>query len=282
MSIGIYNGYILPKMSMEEMISFSKKHKEKIFEIVEVEFYTDLAKKFTIEYDINLIEPIRNLDLNLKKIIEVIIEDIKKNIDNSIIRNTRIDFDYESILYFLPNDTNTLVGFFCENENIQKYWNSIPNVKSYYYQNSNDKPKNISVKKWEKRYDDWKKALGGNFGSFSENGLKYTLSEIKIDILFFYRLEKMLKYIPTYDDRCEKIAKKIFINQYYKTHKDPNDPSLQTMLFFDAKEELKNNPNNDEYITILENIKNKLPKEITMDTIKNAMYVINEKLDIQV
>lgn len=30
MSIGIYNGYILPKMSMEEMISFSKKHKENI------------------------------------------------------------------------------------------------------------------------------------------------------------------------------------------------------------------------------------------------------------
>lgn len=97
MSIQIYNGYILPKMSMEEMISFSKKHKEKIFEIVEVEFYKDLANEFINKYDINLIEPIHNLELNLKKIIEVIIEDIKKNIDNSIIRNTRIDFDYKYI-----------------------------------------------------------------------------------------------------------------------------------------------------------------------------------------
>jgi hypothetical protein len=262
-------------MTIEEIISFCKTHKKEIQKIVEIEFYKKIAKDFITKYDTNLVTPEKDLNLNLKKIINVIEEDIKNNIKISKVCNNRIDYDFETILYIHHNETNTLVNFFTENEAIIKYWQSINIVKEYYYQDSTDKPTKISKKNWEKRYNDWKNCLD-NFCSISDNGLKYTLSDIDIDFRFFYNYANMLKYIPTYDNRCKKIAQNIFINEYYNKNKNPNINDIQSGLFFEAREELEKNPTNTEYINILNNVKNKIPAEITIDIIKNAKYIINE------
>lgn len=225
MSIKLYNGYKLPKMTAREMIDFCKPIRERLTEM-KIELYsTFLAEQITHYIDdvyVGVIKP-KEEDLKdgakLPKYLGFKFKDENnKKMREARIHNQReLDLDFEFSVSFFPMSRYTLAMTFCENAEMSNYWESLPGVESYYYQNSTDRPNNVTARAWKKRYNDWHNALN-DFGSASENGLSYKLCEHELP--YFMGNEILLKKVPSFDKRLHRVAVNKFESNFMNIELD--------------------------------------------------------------
>ena len=156
----------------------------------------------------------------------------------------------------------------------------LPNFEEYYYQNSTDKPENISTRKWNQRLNDWKKTgilenapinVGLNFRLGNENISYFDSSYVINDFLSKNKISNQKrintlskKYIE--NTAFKRIQKKYslewnqcwrLLNPEYKEHKEYKyeiNKIKKTKTFLNLKKRIANfiinNPIDRKFLTI--------------------------------
>lgn len=208
-------------------------------------------------------------------------------------RDTQIDFGFTLVI--LPNRKSIQVLLFAEQKELIKSFRKMKEVVDYHYQNSCDKPNNITKKNWEKRRADWDYVLGGDgYATPAESGFEYQpynadrLSMIDMDK---NERKKLNRYIPKLEVRAKRIAHRMMHVAY-----ELNNPIITEGLDIheirsagmdrywkycdyersdDGKEELKNGI---EYlIPQLKAFKNFTDFDVKMEFHENTLKILNSE-----
>lgn len=277
------HGYIMKNISLKELTNFNIKHKIEFDTIKTKAFRKKLIKYFIKEYDEMTFKIIKKTDKIGKNILDSIINEIEYELCNpkANIYNKYHDmiFDLKAIYYPL-NKKYILVTFPYVFKEASIYIDNIVEFSDYSYQNSTDKPSDISTKDWNKRIKDWDIVFDNDickngYGDINSGGLQYEFCNKHLKYNDYELNIDMLDYIPTNDIRCEKIAAQLFYEQYLNNITKNNTLKLETheytKHFYDVRALIKKKDS--VYITIYNDI---LPKlhNIDMETLENAVYVI--------
>lgn len=235
MSTKIYNGLKLPNMSVLELNEMYKILRSKLIPIAQEEYYKFVAKIFQsayvyIELGVNICE----YDVDMKALPsnansdEILVFarrqacDIMKKTRNAVLwADAEPDADFEVSLSILPIH-DTILCIPCVNNNIlnkemlgilKKYFH----IEEYGYWDNADKPDEISDDEWNKRKDDWEKALPDTLGVPRQNGFVIRLVDSEFDLT--RQTGGVPKFIMPYvepnDVLCKKAAKQQLIMEKY-------------------------------------------------------------------
>ncbi len=224
MSTKIYNGYY-SNLSLEELLIEFKKFSEVVKKECQTVYLKSLIKD-TIEHFDRLNqkgEPVIFKDLLIKKH-----EECQKKI-SSLKDFERawglVEMDLLTNCAVFPMEDKTLILWYCEIREITKLWNDLPFIHDYYYQNSTDRPDNISEAGWNKRIEDWNIALGGDgWGKPIDNGYIFTFHRREIPLLyiiedkFVYDLNVVTGIPDSFVIPDEKRKKKILLSKLLNEH----------------------------------------------------------------
>lgn len=223
MSTKIYNGYYT-KLKLEPLLL---KLKEVLIEFnkLKIEGYTKfLSNKITKEIDKKYFKGEDFLQKNIvheiyKKHTELVLESQKTHM------RLLDEFDFSANCCIFPCGNKTLILFYSDNKDVLNMWENLDFIFDYHYQNSCDKPDDISKREWKSREKNWDKVLGGNgWGVPSQNGYTFTLSEIYLPNI--YSIKNDLKnYIPSDDYRATKIIQDKYIESKFQEIKKNEDIS---------------------------------------------------------
>lgn len=202
MSTKIYNGYKL-NVTWPELMPYLKKIKKE-FEIIRQELaLTHMAQKLTNQIDLSLcgFEDKKEIKLWL---MPIELRDEAERAQNSA--SLLAGRDYSANLLVLPHEGHFLVLFY--DNGCREYtakWESLPEVSDYHYQNSTDKPEEISEPDWDSRKIAWDQVLPGS-GIPSENGLTFDLLNSKN----WYSLssKEIFNFVPPYENRVHAVVER--------------------------------------------------------------------------
>lgn len=204
MSTKIYNGYKIKSQSLDDAIEKIFHHKEKIKNLIKNQICYDLLS-IALEnyYDFYLQEifqETKNKDLSSSSIGLIMENDNQEDKINLSIclfpkkENIKNESYYLMMLYLDKYEK------IIEENNILKDLN----ITEYAYWDNTDQLENITRKEWEKRKDDWNKALGDD-GIPSNNSVIIELLRINQKELIFYKRKDEI--IDLLKDAYEKMQK---------------------------------------------------------------------------
>lgn len=265
MSTKIYNGYCMPK-SLDLLEDFMIDFREKGQEII-IQNLTKLTAGLT-SYNV---DRFFFGTLDDEQLADCAISKVMRHIDNEYktIRTTRqrnplFDFECEISVLVPKNSEKTLLMLFTEQKELKELFESYEYIKEYFYWDNTDMLETVSEEEWKQRSKDWDAALPGS-GVPARNGLTF---ELVGDYLPIIDVEDILGNMPSFEDRCKKVAKEK-VSSYIK------DQSVWDKLksgsgyqFLQAVQEFEKS---DEGIAafneLMEKAKETLPKDLTREII---------------
>jgi hypothetical protein len=138
-------------------------------------------------------------------------EDFKKNFERNSINLT------SSVMFFAGND-KILFKIFGEIPEVISYFENLPNVIDYHYQNQCDPPDNINEDDYNKRGDEWDEAVPNKY---SDTGFIFEIFENDNWNVIFDE-----NYIPTNEIRLKKIGRTLlWVEVSDKFNKENTDKS---------------------------------------------------------
>lgn len=164
-------------------------------------------------------------------------------------RDSTINFRCECVM--IPHNNFTLILFYSDIDDMIEYWESLPFIEDYHYQDSTDKPKKIKKKDWNQRNIDWDEALGYELPSTV--GLNYTFTDNFIKYSYMFDL---VKYKLSLEIRAEKL----YEHNYMKLRKFE-----KTYDYLDALDEFHEYKKTEKYKTELNRLMIKLNNNITFN-----------------
>lgn len=267
MSIKVYNGFRLTKMNISEICNLMNSIKQDIYNKNKEE----LIKNF-IQYRFELIDSILlNRKSHTKDILWRLYFDLKdKDYDNFrfvddlekdllnlykvLCKNDtayrQVDFDKSCNINLYPIKENKILGLFLSEDisYLEKMIKKNTKVFDYHYQNSTDRPSNISYRLWKVRYKDW-------INTINYNNDEYLFFPIfdnyeQIDILQkifkdFQQKNILTKYFKNFShkERFYDIARNkfldILVNKYIRINQNPNDDKQNTYQYMRASREAR-------------------------------------------
>lgn len=226
MSTKIYNGYYSEKNITELLIMFGdiKKNFEKLKELSYLKY---VAHKSIFKYDHESI--VLNQPISLK--------DIKKDVHDKALgkikdvvrqgmREPDVDFEVTCAVY--PMRGKTLILFYAENKEMTNFWENLEDIHDYHYQNSCDKPDDISNVEWNRRRKNWDKVFNP---TPSKTCYTYTFSSV--DLPYYIDNDKLNKVIPSKSERAARIVSSKFIAAHIENQKQQN-PSVEAFASYYA------------------------------------------------
>lgn len=271
MSTKIYNGYIFTdypslyalRLRMERLRRKVQKEISKQLLLLTASKCVNLIDKIALG------EYVGNKKSTILHEVKSEIEDRYKKIEEKRMRDP--DYDFYFTLQILPIRGKILAMAFCERKILEKL-DGISWLKPYPYWNSTEKPDNISDKEWEQRRIDWDKALGEN-SIPSQNGFKVEFTLPYLYYPYFPCAEKLLKLIPSFDDRLEKITRRKVIDLIVKKFVEENNGEFRGSFVFNAIDCLEK----PEYEELIHKTKSeifeKIPKEITEEMLLQEITI---------
>lgn len=219
MSTKIYNGYVLPKQSMEELLVFCKdmgnRMKEKKQNII-IKTLATMIIHMLDSTSAGLADKVKLGEKALgKSLYGNALESLRSRIDkrNKFERDPQFDFGCNIMLF--PMEDKVLCLLYCEHSELEKIWNE--NVQEYHYQNQTDKPDEISNEEWEQRRKDWNEALGGDgWGRPIDNGFKFTFTDEEVSYPYPV-IEEVIAELPSFEERLAEISKEKYVSDYIKS-----------------------------------------------------------------
>lgn len=268
MSTKIYNGYKMPK-SLDLLQDFMMDFREKGQEIT-IKNLTKLTAGLT-SYNVDRfffgsLDDVQLADCAISKVWRYIDDEYKK-VRTTRQRNPLFDFECEISVLVPKNSDKTLLMLFTEQKDLKELFESYEYIEEYYYWNNSDPLETVTEEEWEQRSKDWDAALPDS-GVPARNGL--TL-ELVGDYLPIIDVEDVLENMPSFEDRCKKVAKER-VASYMKDQSVwdelKNGKSGSAYKFFQAVKEFENS---DEGVAafneLMAKAKEKLPKELTREII---------------
>lgn len=182
-----YDGYILDKnYSFMELNEIMKKFRKIAVNYCEKAILEQTVYQFLYFYHFReihsdvrikeLIEKAKDINDPLKKLWEYTLEEdwsglyfqthlyLAHEIDefNRFPDIMNAEFDYRCELVFFPTKAGILAMYF-GNDKVRYMLESTKYFKKFFYQNSTDRPENISEKEWNYRLETWEKALAPDY-----------------------------------------------------------------------------------------------------------------------
>jgi len=236
MSTKIYNAY-RTSLSLEKLLIKFKEAQPTFQSLKEKKYYTFWFNK-TIElydeYKFGFFKPELNplpQWIKNKSEKQILLYQIYKYVEENIIiekvnnfknSHREPDLDYMFSVVILPKGRKNLVLAFTDDKEMLDIFEKFDFLEDYHYQNSTDKPDNISQRNWNKRRKDWDYVLGGNgWGKPIHCGLSYTFTTDTEP--FSYKEEKediFNQTLPSKEDRAKNILYMKFFTQHYKPGED--------------------------------------------------------------
>lgn len=272
MSTKIYNGMKLPNMSVFELNEMYKILRSKLIPIAQQEYYKFVAKIYQAAYvyvklGVNICE--YNIDMtNLPPKAdsdEILLFakreacDIISKTRNAVLwSDAEPDADFEVSLCVLPIP-ETILCIPCANNNelskeLHRILKEYFHVEEYGYWDNTDKPDELTDDEWDKRRDDWNKALPDALGVPRQNGFVIKLVDSEFDLT--KRLGGDPKFIMPYVESdevlCKKAAKEHFVKEKYTeyVHDFESDENISVYKAWRlAVEYIQKNPEKVEKLT---------------------------------
>ena len=182
-----YDGYILDKnYSFMELNEIMKKFRKIAVNYCEKAILEQTVYQFLYFYHFReihsdvrikeLIEKAKDINDPLKKLWEYTLEEdwsglyfqthlyLAHEIDefNRFPNIMNAEFDYRCELVFFPTKAGILAMYF-GNDKVRYMLESTKYLKKFFYQNSTERPENISEKEWNYRLETWEKALAPDY-----------------------------------------------------------------------------------------------------------------------
>lgn len=270
MSTKIYNGYLL-NVSFTELMPFLKKVKLSL-ESARTELALKIvARQVTSEVDDQFLGLTRPQEISIFKFTSALLDSAVKAQKSTSLLDGR---DFSASVVLIPHQEKFLALFY-DNNNPEylKLWQELKEVQDYHYQNSTDRPEEISAKEWEKRRKDWNEALPGS-GIPSENGLIFQFldSNTWYDLIDFRK--EIFNFVPTFKERINRQVEKTLRTEvegdFLQKHNLTAFKDYYEWSKFDAyfREEKLKEGFQKKIKATEERIKGALPKEITEEVIK--------------
>lgn len=147
MSTKIYDAYIFPSRSMGTLLK-------------ECREIAQLAREARNKY---IVETYSG-DL-------MALQDRAWKVEQTKQRDPLADYSFEAS--FFPDGETIVVKLYSEHDFLKKCFFKVIKARDFHYQNSTDKPRNVSAKAWEQRSVTWDRLLPGS-GIPSENSFTFT------------------------------------------------------------------------------------------------------------
>lgn len=160
MSIKIYNGYKLNKMSMSQLSHFIQ---TKLRPAMEEALIQKLEKT---------IDKVASWDMPVQKRLQKIYNetfDLKQK--NSPYRGDTT-YDFKLDVTFFESDKHTLMMVYTECFEYFDALKAMPEVEQYYYWNNTDKPDDISYEDWKARGKEWDSVLHSGIPAYDGFAVK--------------------------------------------------------------------------------------------------------------
>lgn len=233
MSTKIYNGYKLKNMSLLKLQGFTMRVREAMEKVGDVLYYNTLAAMCANLLDQQVLLPEDKFKAFLKSngvelkyfkfpllIAFELIRDWQQKVEHTQERDPEVDFNCELVIY--PIGGKLLMQLFAERKEYREALEAFPEVTPYPYWNNTDRPDDISERQWDKRCEDWNKALGETgIPSLQGFGVKCVLNRFLPD-----NMEKVLENMPSYERRVNHHASNFIIKGYYNKHHKSDDKSF--------------------------------------------------------
>jgi hypothetical protein len=213
MSIHIFNGYILPSTSLNNLKKLCSNLKESMHDIHIKISHEKFAEKCCDLIDQNMFGIHHgNYTVRKKKVVKThfvpYIETFKKISQRQQDYQKKYhDLNFEFNITFIPSNKNILAlvdGNY--SEEYLTFFEDLPNVKEYQYWNTSVKPSNITAKEWKQRYNTWNKALNN---SPIESGFNIMILSNNIS----FDSHNIIKYQPSIEHRLKTSIENLAIQE---------------------------------------------------------------------
>lgn len=273
MSTKIYNGLKLPNMSVFDLNEMYKTLRSNLIPIAQQEYYKFIAKIFQSAYvysklgvsiceydvDMNNLPPEADDDEMLLFAKREACNIISKTRNAILWADAEADADFEVSLCILPV-SDSILCIPCANNNelnkeLQRIMMEYFHVEKYGYWDNTDKPDELTEAEWNKRKNDWSRALPDSLGVPRQNGFVIKLVDSEFDLT--KRLGGIPKFIMPYvepnEDLCKKAAKEKLVMEKYQEYIHDFDLAGGNVSVYKAwtlaVEYIKNNPEKVEKLT---------------------------------
>lgn len=200
----IQNGFRVKCMSLKDLNVFIDDIRNKMEDFHKKEFLKLYAKDITSFIDSMTFFKNIYEDYNGEKIEDYIYKSIKN--DNK--------YDFLFDINIIPIFRKTLGIPFCSNETLIENFKKIDGIYEYGYWDNEKKPEELSSRSWERRKNCWNEALK-NKEDKAINGISAHIIDISIPRKESFNFKDYSEYIPSDNERADKIAEKSAINEMY-------------------------------------------------------------------
>lgn len=268
MSTKIYNGFVLPKMSLDQLHKLVLKMRERMACIHDDLYHERMASlccgildnytfqptdvflkvlKEECEYLNRFKDP---LDWYPMVIADVILRERQQKIKQTMKRDPVYDLDCEMVL--IPGKRKIHMLFYAENKAYYEMLETFPEIQEYPYWDNTDPPDDVTRKQWRKRGKEWDKALSAHRSEIPS--LCGFTADLVVTGRIMPRVPQILASMPTFEQRVEHYAWKEALKQVF--HSQETTESTKRDLYFKALEHLRT----DEGKAMLEKEKQRLAK----------------------
>ena len=216
MSTKIYTGYVLPKLSLSQLQTFTMRVRQKMSAVHKQEYNALVARIALNVIDFRAMgKPLRDDKEDLSPLTHAttIIWKAEREIKRSGMRDPFFDFECETV--FFPLSNKTLAILYAERKSFTKVWERQPEVKYYGYWNNTDWQDGVSEKEWNQRRKDWDKALP-DLSFFAIPAMNGLVAQLTYRSNGFPEADKVLKLIAkiSFEKRLQRIAEDTLLPEY--------------------------------------------------------------------
>jgi len=206
MSTKIYNAYKLDVANWNEALVWLQSHREQAVPLAQQTYLSLAAKKLTFSRDEHL-NGLNKTPLTLNMLHDEAREERKQN----KLGYRSPDYDYELIACLYPEGDSCYLRLLGENLDIHKHLLDDERLTDFHYQNSTDRPKELSEEEWEERDKIWARLMPS--GEPTYNMFSYYIVSEYDTQTNLYRKNDLIELQPSKEDRARHIAKEVTIRK---------------------------------------------------------------------
>lgn len=300
MSLKIYNGYKLPKMTMDELSGRMRAFNKTVLDICESLTYrwiADRATTFVDYYDLGKITSKDSIvkkwcfngEINPLSATERYLYGLQRKSKMNMTRCPEVNYGFSAT--FISTKNKILALIFTERPEYEEAFQSLSFVEDYHYQNQTDRPDSISSTRWNKRRKDWKWIWNA---TPSQQGLTYEPIPVGWPINPFWNKERFEPYLPDIEKRLNGLVDDSLFRIFLKAKNNQvyiSDIRGTVSAYFDYRIWAKGESVDDIRLSERERLRSLIRPIITFEDVANHIqlfpvqmrlpYESNEKLSIE-
>ena len=222
MSTKIYNGKLIPTMTLRELNEFRKSLKLSLLPIA-YDQWNKMAAHITqsvlvyVQTGVNICQ----YNVDMTKITDTdsdavlyfaknaLTEMIKKTSDAILACDCEMDADFDVSICIFPLEDKTLCIPQANNNRLMETLLKNPTFSDYSYWNNTDQPNDITNDEWNERKKNWKEALPG-LGIPKEHGIVINILDAKYDLIPYNGdFGAIMNYMIPDDELTKKVARHV-------------------------------------------------------------------------